>query len=220
MTTRITRLARLQCSARYEASWKTFRTSPASRSPGRYRCSSAIRFNTGVVPYAGEAIDLQLLERVECPAAWKVRVHPDQHADAGKCFEASVRRLQREVTSLLRTVLPGFAKPRSENVAALTAYRRHSVIARMTDIRVVATAGLVAVNQERNIVDVDRHPVRDPGGAGVGAESLPEPADAVLQDPLPKNREVLLAAQHAEEAGERRLRGQAAFIRDAARVPR
>ena len=34
--------------------------------------------------------------------------------------------------------------------------------------------------QERNIVNGDRHPVQDPGGAGVGAESLPEPTDAVL----------------------------------------
>ena len=94
-----------------------------------------------VVPDAGEVIDIQLLERVECPAAQKARVHPDQHADAGKCFEERVRRLQREIMGLLHTILPGLAKPRSENVAALTAYRHHRVIALMTDIGVVATPG-------------------------------------------------------------------------------
>ena len=76
------------------------------------------------------------------------------------------------------------------------------------------------MNQERNIVDVERHPGRDPGGAGVGAERPTEPAVSVLQDPLTKNRKVLLAAQHAEEAGKRRLRGQVAFIRGAARISR
>ncbi len=111
-------------------------------------------------------------------------------------------------TELVRNLAVCSAKPRSENVTALTAYRHHGVIALMTDIGVAATAGLVAVNQERNIADVDRHRVRDSGGAVVGEEGLPEPADAVLQDPSAKNREVLVAAQRAEEARKRRLRGR------------
>ncbi len=220
MTTRTTRLARLQCSARYEVSLEDRPNFIGFQVPGTLQRGLGHPVQHRVVPDAGEVIDIQLLKRVECPAARKARVHPDQHADAGKCFEESVRRLQREIMGLLRTILPGLAKPRSENVAALTANRHHRVIALMTDISVVATAGLFAVNQERNIVDVDRHPVRDPGGAEVGAERLTEPADSVLQDPLTKNRKVLLAAQHAEEAGKRRLRGQVAFIRDAAHISR
>ena len=128
-----------------------------------------------VIPDAAEVINLQLVERVECSAARKDRVHPDQNADSGKCFEESARRLQREVMDLLRTVLPGLAKPRSRN----------------------GTSSMATVTLSRT--------PEEPGSVQKVCRSRRMP---FFRTPLPKNREVLLAAQHAEEAGKRRLRGR------------
>ena len=166
-----------------------------------------------VVADPGKKVDAQFLEGVERLAARKACVHPHQHAAAGKRFEQGVRSLQRENMGLLRAVLGRIAQARSQDVPALAAYRHHRMVALVSDIAVVAAAGLLAVNQQRNIVDVDRHPARCRGAAP--PESLPQSANRALQHPLsanralqhplPENVEILLAAQYAEKAGQGRL---------------